>query len=168
MLVKAARGMRMMAEGGSSRAAKAMSELFKNILCPIDFDDNSIAGLDEACTLAQQRDGVVHLLHVVHIVPTSEFPIPVETYVEMEKDAKNQLEELARTHLEGKVRYDVRTKIGEPAYEILDEIPRLNADSVVMATHGRTGVKRFFLGSVAERVVRESSRPVLTIRSAAA
>lgn len=145
-----------------------MDKIFKNILCPVDFDENSIAGVDEACALAREHDGVVHLLHVVHIVPTSEFPIPQEAYVEMEQEAKDKLQDLARTYLEGKVRYDLTTRIGEPTYEILHEIARVHADSVVMATHGRTGFRRFFLGSVAERIVRESQRPVVTVRPTAA
>jgi len=66
-------------------------------------------------------------------------------------------------------RYEIYTQIGgEPANAILKAVEELGVDSVVMPTHGRKGIGRLILGSVAERVVRESPRPVLTVRAAAA
>ena len=74
------------------------------------------------------------------------------------------LNKIAHEHLDG-VGYEVYTKIGgEPASVILETIEKLGVDSVVMATHGRKGIGRLILGSVAERVVRESPCPVLTVR----
>ncbi len=138
-------------------------KLFKKILCPVDFDEKSVEGLNEARDLAGERDATIYLLHVVPFIATGEASVAID-YGMMEGDAKAKLEDLAYKHLEGKVKYEILSKIGDPAHTILSEIERIGADSVVMATHGRTGVKRFFLGSVAERVVRESPCPVLTVR----
>jgi nucleotide-binding universal stress UspA family protein len=140
-----------------------MTKLFSKILCPIDFDESSLAGLEQARDLAEGRDSTIYLFHVVPFIAAGEALVD---YSMMEAEARDKLADLAREHLGDKVRYEVRTQVGDPAQAILHEIDRTGADSVVMATHGRTGVKRFLLGSVAERVVRESSRPVLTIRPA--
>jgi nucleotide-binding universal stress UspA family protein len=142
-----------------------MKKLFKKILCPIDFDEKSIEGLDEARNMTEEPDTTIYLLHVVPFIATAEASVAVD-YGMMERDAKAKLQDLARKHLEGKVRYEILTRTGDPAHTILNEIEGIGVDSVVMATHGRTGVKRFFLGSVAERVVRESPCPVLTVRPA--
>jgi nucleotide-binding universal stress UspA family protein len=88
----------------------------------------------------------------------------MEPFPQTEHDARARLAELARTHLEGKVRYEILTRTGDPARLAIAAAEQTGADSIVMATHGRKGVSHFLLGSVAERVVRESPRPVLTVR----
>jgi len=140
-----------------------MPKLFKKILCPIDPSDNMTASLDVACSLVQGGDGVIYLLYVIPVVLSSApgvNPLPIS-----EVEARAALSKIAHQHLEGKVRYEVFTKVGgEPAAVILAAIEELGVDSVVMTTHGRKGIGRLILGSVAERVVRESPRPVLTVR----
>lgn len=141
-----------------------MSKMFKKVLCPLDFDENSIGGLKLACDLIEDKDAVIYLFHTVPMVVTAEVPLPMESYVALETEAKGKLEEIAAQYLGDKVRHEIAVAIGEPAHLILEEITKLGVDSVVMATHGRTGVKRFVLGSVAERVVREAGCPVVTVR----
>ncbi len=71
---------------------------------------------------------------------------------------------IAHDRLEGRVRYEVIARIGVP-FEVITEVAEaLDADVVVMATHGRKGMARMFLGSVAEHVLRGCARPVLTVR----
>ena len=141
-----------------------MNKLFKKILCPIDPGDNMTTSLDVACSLAEGADATVCLLYVLPVVLSSApgvNPLPIS-----ESEGRAALSKIAREHLEGKVRYEIYTKIGgEPASVILEAIESLGVDSVVMATHGRKGIGRLILGSVAERVVRESPRPVLTVRA---
>ncbi len=144
-----------------------MKKLFTKILCPVSFDENSIAALDVACTLAQAKDAVIYLLHVVPTPPVPVSPIPMEPFPQTEHDARARLKELAQAHLAGKVRYEILALSGDPARLIIGTVEDVGADSIVMATHGRKGVSHFFLGSVAERVVRESPRPVLTVRGKA-
>jgi len=141
-----------------------MKTLFKKILCPIDFDENSIAALDAARDLAVDPDATVFVLHVVRLVLAG-FPKELHhPYQLTEQAAWARLQDIAREHLEGKVHYELFTKTGDPANVTLRAAEEFSVDSVVMATHGRTGLGHFFLGSVAEKVVRESPRPVLTMR----
>jgi nucleotide-binding universal stress UspA family protein len=141
-----------------------MKKLFQKILCPIDPDDELTTSLDVACTLAEGPDAVVCLLYVIPVVLVAApgvNPLPIS-----ESEARAELEKIAREHLAGKVRYEIYTQTGgEPAHAILKAVEDLGVDSVVMTTHGRQGIGRLILGSVAERVVRESPRPVLTVRA---
>jgi nucleotide-binding universal stress UspA family protein len=141
-----------------------MALTFKKILCPIDFDENSIAALDAAAAIARQSDATLEVLHVVPIViQPGGSPIYVDVYSVEEQSSKAKLIELATSHLAG-VRFELRTTVGQPAAAILHAQKKLGTDLIVMATHGRHGLAHFFLGSVAERVVREADCPVLTIR----
>lgn len=142
-----------------------MSQLFRRILCPVDFDDNSIAALDLACKLAAQNKATLYVLHVAAtpIAASKLAPIPLEPYPVWEHDARVRLERIAREHLEGQVLYEVVTRSGIPGSVILDVEKELGADLVVMATHGRSGIGHLLLGSVAEKVVRESLKPVLVV-----
>ncbi len=80
-------------------------------------------------------------------------------------EAKRKLEEIALEHFGGKIRYEVLVENSDDtAKAILEVARRLPPGCIVMATHGRKGTDRFLLGSVAERVLRESPWPVLTIR----
>jgi len=141
-----------------------MAKFFTKILCAIDFDDNSMAALDYACRLAKENDATLYVMHVVFVPVTSRgFPM-VPYQVVSEAPSKLQLEQIARERLNGKVRYEVLARTGRPDEAVNKAAEDLDVDLIVMATHGRTGVARFFLGSVVEHVVRGSKRPVLTIR----
>ena len=140
-----------------------MKNLFKKILCPIDFDENSIAALDAARDLAVDPGATVFVLHVVRLVLAG-FPKEIRPSQLSEQAAQARLQDIAREHLEGKVHYELFARTGDPASVILQSAEEFKVDSVVMATHGRMGLGHLFLGSVAERVVRESPRPVLTMR----
>lgn len=142
---------------------------YRKILCPVDFDDNSAQAMKEAGALALQSGAVLHLLHVVQINPlvaqgAAEGFAGKEFYDTQVESARRQLEELAQS-MPPAVKLELVIEIGEPGYLIVAAEQRLGADLVVMATHGRRGLKHLVLGSVAERVVRESSVPVLTVRS---
>src|SRR5271167_4774109 len=103
-------------------------------------------------------------MHVVFVLlPGTGFPL--EPYpVVSDEPGKLELQKIAREHLDGKVQYQLVTRTGHPAETIIQAAEDFDVDLIVMATHGRTGVTRLFLGSVAEHVVRASKRPVLTIR----
>lgn len=141
-----------------------MAPLFKRILCPIDFDENSMAALDCAAQLAQQHNAMLYILHVVR-APSAPSEVPVEPPVaEWETDARVRVYEAARQHLNGCADFTMVLKTGDPFAAIMEAERELKPDSVVMATHGRTGAGHLLIGSVAEHVVRESSCPVLTVR----
>jgi CBS domain-containing protein len=137
---------------------------YRRILSPIDFDDASIRAVETAADFARQNDGTVLLFHVVPmILPPAGTPIYVDVYKGQEETARQKLDEIARRHLRG-VKYEISTHMGDPAASILRAATRLAADVIVMATHGRSGFTRVFLGSVAEVVLREAPCPVLTVR----
>jgi nucleotide-binding universal stress UspA family protein/predicted transcriptional regulator len=141
-----------------------MAQLFSRILCPVDFDDNSMKALDTAVDLARENNGTVFVLHVVPlIIPPTGMPVYVDLYKDQEETARTRLLEIAHRRLAG-VKYELLLHTGEPAGTILNAEKKTGADVVIMATHGRRGFKRFFLGSIAELVLRESSCPVLVVR----
>jgi nucleotide-binding universal stress UspA family protein len=141
-----------------------MSFPYKRILCAVDFDDNAATAIKEAGALARASNGVVVLLHVVWINPlATEGYVLAELQKSQTEDASLKLEEAARRALSG-AKYELEITIGEPGDSIVAAEKRCAADLVVMATHGRHGVSRLMLGSVAERVVRSSTVPVLTVR----
>jgi nucleotide-binding universal stress UspA family protein len=138
------------------------SRVFNKILCPIDFDENSLTSLDLAGRLASQNDADLYLLHVCSTVF---LPLggKATTRVMAEQSAKQRLEEVAAQHFRN-LRHQLLITTGDIAERVTNFQSSLDADLIVMGTHGRRGVPRFFLGSVAERVVREAACPVLTIR----
>jgi nucleotide-binding universal stress UspA family protein len=146
-----------------------MKTPFSRILCPVELDEYAVNAMDLACRLAADGDTTVYLLHVVvPFVPSPEqIGVPLEPYPLSEKQVRRQLEQLAREHLAGRVKYEVRTAVGDPARVIVSKIEEFAIDLVVMPTHGRRGLGRMILGSVAEQVVRRASCPVLTTRPAA-
>jgi len=142
-----------------------MTYPFKKILCPVDFDNNSIAALDAAAEMARESGATIEVLHVVPIVvQPGVTPVYIDVYTAEEEAAKAKLVALAKIHLSD-VKYELRTAVAQPSAAILHAQKTLGADVIVMSTHGRRGLSHLFMGSVAERVVREATCPVLTIRA---
>jgi nucleotide-binding universal stress UspA family protein len=142
-----------------------MPPLYRSILCPVDFDENSRAALRHAARLASSMDATVHLLHITTIIPTaSEIVQSADPHID--PSARRQLQKLADSELAG-VKHQIHSKLAfaslvpKTILAIADEV---KADVIVIATHGRSGLPRLLLGSVAEAVVRNATRPVLTIR----
>ena len=128
--------------------------------------------LELACQLAKQNSATVYLLTVIGVPPAAAtalppVPIALNPDPEFEAECLRRLEAIAREKLAG-VSHEIFVASGNAAPEILNLAAERDIDLIVMGTHGRTGVKHFLLGSVAERVVRESPVPVLTIHPKAA
>jgi nucleotide-binding universal stress UspA family protein len=142
-------------------------KVFDKILCALDFDESSAVVLHFARELGQQNGATLCVLHVAPLpLNATEFsPIPMDPYPVWEKTARAELEKLAAAHLEGRgVSYKIETRSGEAADGILAHAQEMDADLIVLATHGRKGVSHFLIGSVAESVIRRASRPVLVVR----
>src|SRR5262249_31716035 len=97
------------------------------------------------------------------IVPPLGMPVYIQLYESQRRTAATKLEEIACKRLSG-LKYELLTEMGDPAPMILRTATRASADLIVMASHGRRGFSRLFMGSVAELVLRESPCPVLTVR----
>ncbi|HUN57124.1 MAG TPA: universal stress protein [Candidatus Binataceae bacterium] len=137
---------------------------FKSILCPIDFDDNSVAALDRAIELASHFKSTLILMHVLPlVVALGEIPPPRALYEDQEKAARAKLEDIAKSKLSG-LKHESLLYTGDIVTCILDAQQKYQPDLVVIATHGRGGIAHLVLGSVAEGVVRKAGCPVLTIR----
>ncbi len=143
-----------------------MADPFRRILCAVDFSPGTKMTVDMARQVAESSKGTVILLHVVPLpVEAIGQPLMVEPLTGAEEDARRRLNHLAAESLTHA--YEILVVTGEPATTISQVANEQHADLIVMATHGRTGLKHFFLGSVAERVVRESPVPVMTVRALA-
>ena len=142
-------------------------KLFDRILCAVDFDESAAAVLYFAREIARQNSATLCAIHVAAIpLSGTEFsPIPMDPYPVWERNARVELEKLMAAHLEGQgLAYKIETRSGEAADGILSQAEEMDADLIVLATHGRKGVSHFLIGSVAERVIRRSPRPVLVVR----
>ncbi len=138
---------------------------FNKILCPVDFEQNSLAAVPVAAELARKDNATLYLLHVVN------FPLAPEAARApgvAEAATKTKLERIGHQKLKAGARYEILVMRGDPAVEVLKAATRLDIDLIVMATHGRKGIRRLVLGSVAERVLREAQCPVLTVKPKAA
>jgi len=143
-----------------------MSFPYRKILCPIDFDQNSLRALDRALEIARHFGAAMIVVHVVPMVMElpADMPGVFQRYEEQEKAARERVAEIAASKLGG-VAYESAVYIGDIVDSILQGVEKFKPDLLVMATHGRAGFAHFFLGSVAEAVVRKASCPVLTIRN---
>jgi nucleotide-binding universal stress UspA family protein len=144
----------------------APSQAVRRILVPIDFSDASDTAVQHAKEIALTYGAEIDLLHVVeepfyppaYEVSASHFP--TEDVVE---SAEAQLGDIAREEI-GYEHVMVEATSGRPYRSILDYIDENDVDLTVIATHGRTGVDRLLLGSVAERVLRQSPEPVFVVK----
>ncbi len=134
--------------------------MFGKILCPVDLASHSAAALEIVRKLAEQNHATVSLVHVV----SSPLPGPLELVPDWERTVNYRLGRIAQKFFGDQIRWDTVVLRGDPAGEILRVADDLDADLIVMATHGHKGINRLLLGSVAEQVVRKSRIPVMTVR----
>jgi nucleotide-binding universal stress UspA family protein len=143
----------------------------QRILCPTDFSEPAKKALKTAIELAQHFSAQLLLVHVVPPVPVPYQPMvspaptfDVTTYLqELTDTSKTTLQNFANTHVPQELPITLTVAAGDPAYEILRLAQELEADLIVIATHGYGGWRRFLFGSVAEKVVRQAECPVLVV-----
>ncbi len=136
------------------------------IMCPIDFSDYSDVALGYASQLASESGATLFLIHV------DDTQVPYDAgfagYVPPPHEAERMSEILRakRPTVDG-VPCEHHLLVGHPADAIVEFSKAHGIDLIVMGTHGRTGVSRFLMGSIAEAVVRQSECPVLTVKQPA-
>jgi nucleotide-binding universal stress UspA family protein len=139
----------------------------------VDGSETSQRGLQEAIDLAkdqQARVAIVHVIHIVVIDGAGEFS---EKYIDtMREYARDTIEQARKTAQAAGIEAEVQSpEIVTTAYHVADTIAKAaqdwKADLLVVGTHGRRGVNRLLLGSVAERVVRLAPCPLLLVRGVA-
>ncbi len=140
----------------------------RRILCPIDFSDHARRALDHAIAIARWYESTVTVLHVFQ-TPGAEFgsgPALSEPTVLTPVDRDQLLADtsaFAETERASDVTMEAVVCEGNAAGEILKQATSMKADLLVIGTHGRSGFERLLLGSVAERVLRKASCPVMTV-----
>ena len=141
-----------------------MALTYKRILCPVDFEENSLIALDKAVEIARHFGGTIILVHVLELVLVSgEIYVPPAMSEDQEKAARAKLEDIAKQKLSG-LKHETLVYTGDVVACLMQAASKHKADLIVIATHGRKGLARMILGSVAEGVVRKARCPVLTIR----
>ncbi|SRR6266511_1563492 len=138
------------------------------ILVPIDFSICSKKALQYAVPFAKQFGATITLVHVVHVSYVGgpefgalDFPL---SEIDLRKSAEQQLAELAATEIQPQTAAATLVRIGQEVVEIVGAAKELESDLIIISTHGRTGLKHVFMGSVAENVVRLAPCPVLVVR----
>lgn len=134
------------------------------ILVPFDFSAHSRVAVDRAIEIAESPSQI----HILHVLPTfiplapEGFPVEaIDDRVRLEYTQKSLDEEFADSRYQGIVR---EVLIGDPGTVCADRADTIHAGLVVVPSHGRSGITRMLLGSVAERIIRLAKCPVLVIK----
>lgn len=144
---------------------------FKNIIWPTDFSDHSDEALKTALEFARHFKAELHGVHVVESLPViatvgEHIPFNVAEYrKKLEEDAKKHLQKVLSEQVPEDMPNHQHVLYGVPADRIAEFAKTLDRSLIVISTHGMTGFRHFIHGSVAERVVRFSECPVLSIRA---
>ena len=140
------------------------------ILAPTDFSKHAEVAVRYACAMAERFGSRLHLLHVLSdVMPVGPDPmlapvLPPEYYRESEQSCHEALGTMLGPSWPCPAAVETAVSWGAPVEVIVEHAKTHAIDLIVIATHGRTGLGHVLLGSVAERIVRESPCPVLTIR----
>lgn len=141
----------------------------KKIVCPTDFSEPSMAALDSACEFAQHFDAELTILHVLSLMPIypDEMGFAAANYLPSDEErhaqAQEQIADLIKERIPNDVHTTTEVLMGDAPTEITSVAANINADLIVIGTHGETGWRFLAIGSVAAKVVRMAHRPVLTI-----
>lgn len=149
-------------------ASAVRQERLRHVLCAVDLSDVSAPLLAHAVALATRFDARVTALHVrsVWVPPASltEYPgAAVVPPLAAQQAIDNELASLTAPYQSGPTPVAVHTIDGDAAAEIVRTVSTFDVDLIVLGTHGRTGFDRLALGSVAEKVLRKATCPVLTL-----
>jgi len=146
--------------------------MFEKILVPLDFSDYTDEIMNVAMLIAGKFGSAIHLFHAI---PNMDYFTPYESFLsgdnlvnvqrDIEREVEKDMEAVAKNVKDIPVTRTIRT--GVAFLEIIEYVRAENIGLVVMGTHGRGGLEHILIGSVAEKVVRKSPCPVLTVRPAA-
>ena len=134
----------------------------QHILVPVDFSQDSEEAVGSAIGLAQQFQARLTLLHAIYVPEAAE--VNLAAYLDKIQSESDQLMAACRKRVEDAgVAADSLVVRGVPSHRITETAQERQADLIVMGTHGRTGLRHMLIGSVAERVVRHASCPVMVV-----
>jgi universal stress protein A len=148
----------------------AQQRLIRTILVPVDFSDCSLSGLNYAIKFAKDVGARIIVLHVADLGPVmmtsacGEYDSPTYTEAARHRCGDQIQAFLRRVNFDG-VPVDASAVAGYCPGAIYEAAAREGADLIIISTHGRTGLRRAFMGSVAEGTVRNAACPVLVVPS---
>lgn len=142
---------------------------FKTILFASDFSQGSDFAFQSALSLARKFDSKLIVIHIINEpVDLRGFYVPHISFdkleEEIEQGAEKLMDQFCRTHMKDFENYQSFVLPGIPYDEIIKKAVEFKANLIVLGTHGRTGLDHVLFGSTAEKVVRKSPIPVMTIR----
>jgi len=138
--------------------------MYKSILVPLDgstLAENILTEIEALALLLKAKLNLI-LVSKAHVLPGVD---PTEAQVRVVNTANEYLEKIQNRLSAKNLEIEIHTPYGNPADKILEVCRRHDIDLIAMSTHGRSGIGRWLLGSVAEKVVRHSEIPVLLLRS---
>jgi nucleotide-binding universal stress UspA family protein len=143
--------------------------MFKTILFATDFSESSDHAFQYALSLARKFESRLGIIHVIsEPVDLRGFYVPHISFdkleEEIEQGALKMMDKFCRTHCHDYAKVESFVVPGIPYDEIIKKAEEISADLIVVGTHGRTGLDHVLFGSTAEKVVRKSTIPVMTIR----
>jgi nucleotide-binding universal stress UspA family protein len=140
--------------------------MYDEVLVPTDGSEAAEAAIDHAVDVASTYGARLHALYVVDTSVYSSLEVGVETVVEaLTEEGEKAVERVAERAGAADVPVETHVVTGTAHPTILEVADEVDADLIVMATHGRRGIERYLLGSVTERIVRKSDVPVMTVRA---
>jgi len=146
-----------------------METTIKKVIVPIDFSDYSKSALRYAVNFTKSFDAELILIYVVEPViyppdfSMGQIAMP-SINIDWDNKAKEELQKLAKNEVTGVKSVKTIVKTGKPFVEIIETAKDEDADLIIIATHGHSGVEHILFGSTAEKVVRKAPCPVLTLR----
>jgi nucleotide-binding universal stress UspA family protein len=153
--------------GNARLGEEATMTEFKRILVPTDFDEGADGALDLAVDVAKKYGASITLLHAYEVplyVYSGVPAVPADYWTPIRNAASRRLEAAVADLEKRSPGAKAMLSQGAPWEQILQAAEETKADLIVMGTHGRRGLTHAVLGSVAEKVVRLSPIPVLTVR----
>lgn len=136
----------------------------KTIVVPFDFSEASVSAIDVAAKLAFEKGDI----HVVHVLPTLTVAEPGMIWEAVNDDdrKKHARDEMIKRLTDFDTdSIHLHVDIGDPGHMIVEHADQADAGLIVIPSHGRTGLSRVIMGSVAERVIRYAHCPVLVLKS---
>jgi len=141
---------------------------YKRVLLPIDFTEHCARTAAHAAWLAQQSSGTLHLAHVVEN-PLDPIYRPEDarhwqTVEHADAYAREKLAEAARTCVPPGLSHELHVLAGDPTEKLIGLAEKIDADLIVMSTHGTSSIVHLLIGDIAEKVSRHAHCPVLLVR----
>ncbi len=138
--------------------------MYGRVLLPTDGSAGNDRAVEQAIGLAEETEAELHVLFVVEDTPYAPEMADESFEIRLREIGEGAIEEIRARAEESSIELRTAIEEGVPHRSILEYADDTGIDLIVMGTHGRSGLDRYLLGSVTERVVRTADVPVLTVR----